>query len=110
MGASKPPTSPLVWIAGGCGVLVVLYLLLSCVLPAVIYGVMGLSGFGGGASAPAASVGTPYDLGPPSAGGPMLPPDPSEPPPAGAGRAVGADDAGTPTALPTMPSNVHDES
>ncbi len=110
MGASKPPTSPLVWIAGGCGVLVVLYLLLSCVLPLVMYGVMGLGGFGSGASAPAASVGTPYDLGPPSAGGPMLPPDPSEPPPADGGSAVGADDAGAPNALPTIPDGPHDES
>ena len=90
--------------------LVVLYLLLSCVLPAVIYGVMGLSGFGGRASAPAVSVGTPYDLGPPSAGGPLLPPDPSEPQAVDGGSAAGDDDAGAPLEAPTMPTSGHDES
>jgi hypothetical protein len=89
VGSSKPPTSPLVWIAGGCGVLVVLYVLLSCVMPAVIFGVMGLTGMGGGGAAtPATPVGTPYDLGPPSTGGPMLPPDPLAPEALDAGVAV----------------------
>lgn len=91
MGASKPPTSPLIWIAGGCGVLVVLYLLLSCVLPLLMYGAMALNGAAGGGRSPATvPVGTPYDIGPPNPGGPMLPPDPNElaAPDGGAGPGV----------------------
>lgn len=87
MGASKQPTSPLLWIAAGCGTLVVLYLLLSCVVPLVMYGVMALSGGGGAGSFAATPASTPYDLGPPSSGGPMLPPDPNERPNTDAGIA-----------------------
>lgn len=74
MGESRKQTSPLAWIAAGCGVLVLLYLLLSCVLPLVMYGVMALNerSHGGGAMPPSPPT-TPLDLGPPGAGGPMLP-------------------------------------
>jgi hypothetical protein len=102
VGSSKPPTSPLVWIAGGCSVLVVLYLLISCVLPAIMFGAMGLTGLGSTPSVtPVASSGVPYDLGPPSTGGPMLPPDPSELAAPDAGT-----DAGSATTLVPAPSNL----
>jgi hypothetical protein len=102
VGSSKPPTSPLVWIAGGCGVLALIYVLISCVLPAIMFGAMGLRGLSGTPGAtPVASSGIPYDLGPPSTGGPMLPPDPSE---------LRAPDAGSaPISLPA-PTGPLDES
>ena len=75
--------------------MVVLYLLLSCVLPLVMYGVMALDERrGGGGSVPTMPASTPFDLGPPSGGGPMLPIDPSEAEPLDAGAG--------PSALPTV--------
>jgi hypothetical protein len=94
----KKPTPVIAWIAGGCGMLVLLYLLVSCLVPMLMYSGMGLFGGGSGrGGTPAGPVTTPVDFGPPSTGGPMLPYDPSAPADAG----VAADNP--PEALPPGP-------
>ena len=95
----KKQTPVFAWVAGGCGMLVLLYLLVSCLLPMLMYGGMGMFGLGSGmGSTPASPASTPVDFGPPSTGGPMLPDDPSEP------TDAGVDPQAAPTVSPAAPT------